>query len=346
MNKPVTLHDVATVAGVSMQTVSRVVNHKPDVADETRLRVWQVVRDLGYRPNKIARGLAAQRSHSLGIICLPLNDQFRVEVITATEREARAQGYACLFGFSENDLGDLPLLIEQMLERQVDGLLLITGKSLDRPLPPFDVPCVSLACPIQDEQVLNVDVDNQDGAYQAVRHLTQLGHRQIGFLAGPLDWIAAMARQEGGRRALAEVGQPLADTWVVESANWTLDAGYRAAQTLLARQPPLTAIFCHNDWLALGAYRALAERGLRVPADVSVVGFDDLPICLYVVPQLTSVHQPTAGLGELITQMLINTIERGNTTPSNMVVKTELMVRKSTAPVSRSVCSAPAELPT
>jgi DNA-binding LacI/PurR family transcriptional regulator len=338
MLRQTTLQDVAAAAGVSMQTVSRVVNHRPDVADETRLRVWQAIRQLGYRPNKVARSLVAQRSHIIGVISLPLNDYFRAEVITTTEREARAQGYASLLGFTKDDLSDLPNIIEQMMERQVDGLLLIAPKTFDLPLAPFAVPCVSVAHPIYDEKVINVDVDNVDGAYRAVSHLIALGHRKIGWLAGPLDWKATQDRLEGARRALAEVGSILDPSCIESSADWSLDSGYQAARRLLERLPDLTALCCHNDWLALGAYRALAECHLRVPEDVSVIGYDDLPVCLYATPRITSVHQPIDGFGELISQLLINAINRGQTTPTSMLLKTELVIRDSTAPVSQ--CSA------
>lgn len=334
MNRPVTLQDVATAAGVSMQTVSRVVNRKPDVADDTRVRVWKIIHELGYRPNKLARSLVSQRSHILGIISLPLNDPFRAEVITATEREARARGYACLLGFVDDSMVTLPHIIEQMLERQVDGLLLITGKILEPSLVPFAVPGVSLAYPIDDAQVINVDIDNLDGSYQAMRHLTSLGHRAIGVVAGPLQWKAAEDRLEGARRALAEIGQTLDGSWIYRAESWTIEAGYQGSRKLLAQHPQLTALFCHNDWMAIGAYRALAEQNLRVPEDVSVVGYDDVSVSPYVTPPLTSVRQPIAGLGELLVQLLVNAIEYGNNAPSTMLVKTELQIRSSTAVVA------------
>lgn len=337
MPRQVTLQDVASAAGVSIQTVSRVINHKPDVAEATRLHVYQAIREVGYRPNRLARSLVSQRSHTIGIISLTLNDLFRAELVTTIERQARARGYACLLAFSQEGLDDLQLLIDQMMERQVDGMLLLTGKILPTALAPFAVPSISMAYPIDDEKVINVDVDNIDGAYQAVSHLTKLGHRSIGFVTGPRDWKPSLDRIEGTRRALAEVGQSLDEACMVEAQTWMLDAGYAAAQTLLGRQLALTALFCHNDSLALGAYRALAERGLRIPADVSVIGYDDLPMCAYTTPQLSSVRQPTEGIGALITELLINTIERGNSAPSQMSVKTELVIRESTAPPQHAI---------
>ncbi|MBX2997651.1 MAG: LacI family DNA-binding transcriptional regulator [Caldilineaceae bacterium] len=275
MRRQVTLQDVASAAGVSIQTVSRVINNKPDVAEATRLHIHQAIREVGYRPNRLARSLVSQRSHTIGIISLMLNDLFRAELVTAIAQQARARGYACLLAFSQEDLDDLQLLIDQMMERQVDGMLLLTGKILSTALAPFTVPSISMAYPIQDENVINVDVDNIDGAYQAVSHLTKLGHRSVGFITGPQDWTPTLDRIEDARRALAEIGQPLDDACMVESQTWMLDAGYAAAQTLLSRQQALTALFCHNDCLAVGAYRALAERGLRVPADASVIGYNE-----------------------------------------------------------------------
>lgn len=337
--KQVTLHDVASAAGVSTQTVSRVVNQKPDVAEETRQRVYQAIREVGYRPNKLARSLVSKRSHTIGIISLPLNDLFRAELVTAIERQAKTRGYGCLIAFSTEDLDDLQLVIDQVVERQVDGILLLTGKILSTELAPFTVPSISMAYPIRDEKVINVDVDNVDGAYQAVSYLTKVGHRSIGFVTGPRDWKPSLDRIEGARRALAEVGQSLDESRMVEAQSWLLDAGYAAAQTLLARSHPLTAIFCHNDSLALGVYRALAERGLRIPDDVSVIGYDDLPLCAYTIPQLSSVRQPIDGLGALITEMLINAIERGSNAPSQMSVKTALIIRESIAPLLQPIAA-------
>ena len=282
----------------------------------------------------MARGLVSQRSQLLGIISLPLNDPFRPELISAVEKEARASGYACLLGFMQEDMEDLPILIEQMLEHQVDGILLVSGRILPQPRIRLSVPCVTLSFPIQDDLVVNVDVDNVNGSYKAVCHLIGLGHRAIGIVGGPEHWQAAQDRLEGGRRALVEIGQSLPESWVERSLDWSMDSGYLSTLALLDRHPELTALFCHSDWLAAGAYRALSERGLTIPGHVSVIGYDDLMLCAYMNPALTSVHQPIGGIGELLVQMLITAIERGRSTSSTMLVKTELVVRASTAALS------------
>jgi DNA-binding LacI/PurR family transcriptional regulator len=191
---------------------------------------------------------------------------------------------------------------------------------------------VSLAYRVENDHAINVDVDNVDGAYQAMRHLTALGHRRVGIVAGPQGWRAAADRTEGVRRALAEVGQPLDNSWIEAAGDWTLDAGYSAARGLLARHPDCTALVCHNDWIALGAYRALKELGRRIPEDVSVVGYDDLPICDFASPPLASVRQPCIALGELLAQLLIGAVERGTGARQDMLVRAEFIHRGSIAP--------------
>jgi|YNPNPStandDraft_1061719.scaffolds.fasta_scaffold54230_2 DNA-binding LacI/PurR family transcriptional regulator len=332
MAKQVTIQDVAAEAGVSLQTVSRVINGKPDVAEETRKRVWQVARRLGYRPSSIARSLVLRRTYTLGLITCPINDQFRAEVITGAEREARARGYVFVLAITDGNPDDVPLMYNLMMERQVDGLLLFAPSVSPQESLAFELPVVSLAYRLESERAINVDVDNVDGAYQAVHYLTSLGHRRVGIVAGPAGWHAATDRTEGARRALAEVGQPLDNSYIEVAGDWTLEAGYSAARALLARHADCTALFCHSDWIALGAYRALRELGQRIPEDVSVVGYDDLPICDYVSPPLASVRQPRAALGELLAQLLVGAVERGMSARQDVLVRAEFVPRGSIAP--------------
>ncbi len=329
----VTLHDVAVASGVSVQTVSRVINQRRDVSEATRALVWENIRRLGYKPNALARGLVSQRSHVLGIISLPLDDYFRSQIMTGLEKQARAMGYACQLSFTSDDASDLRELIDSMLARQVDGIILLTPKRFADPELQVDVPIVTLAHKLGNPRSINVDVDNVDGAYQAMRHLLTLGHRAIGQIVGPCEWIPASDRIEGARRALAEHQLSLASPYIVECQEWSFECGYEATRTLLANSPEITAIFCHMDWMAVGAYRALREANLRVPEDISVVGYDDLPICQFLDPPLASVRQPSHGLGRLLIQLMVNAIENTEPFRQDMLVPTELMVRESiTAP--------------
>lgn len=331
----VTLHDVATASGVSAQTVSRVINQRPDVAEGTRAHVWETIRRLGYKPNTLARGLVSQRSHVLGIITLPLNDYFRAQIITGLEKQARAMGYACQMSFTSDNASDLRELIDAMLARQVDGVVLLTPKRFADPQLSVDVPIVTVAHKLDNSRSINVDVDNVDGAYQAIRYLLSAGHRAIGQIVGPDEWIPASDRIEGARRALAESHVSLAPTYLVECQEWSFEAGYEAARQLLANCPALTALFCHTDWMAAGAYRALREAHLRIPEDVSVIGYDDLPICQFLDPPLASVRQPSQGLGQLVAQLMINAIEQTESFPKDILVPAELMMRGSVmAPLS------------
>jgi LacI family transcriptional regulator len=325
----VTLQDVATASGVSAQTVSRVINQRPDVSELTRARVWEMIHLLGYKPNTLARGLVSQRSHSLGIITLPLNDLFPAEIITGLEKQARASGYACQISYTNDSASDLRELVDSMLGRQVDGIVILTPRRFADPELHVDVPIVTLAHKLDNQRAINIDVDNVDGAYQAMRYLLSLGHRTIGQIAGPSEWIPASDRLEGARRALAECHVDSSSRFVVECQEWSFQAGYDAAHHLLTTSPEITALFCHTDWMAAGTYRALRELNLRVPDDVSVVGYDDLPICQFLDPPLSSVRQPSKGLGQLLAHLVVTAIARAEPLRQDMLVPAELVVRGS-----------------
>lgn len=325
----VTLHDVAMASGVSSQTVSRVINHRSDVSEATRAHVWEAIRRLGYKPNALARGLVSRRSHLLGIITLPLNDYFRSQIITGLEKQARAMGYACQMSFTSDNADDLNELIVDMLARQVDGIVILAPKQFANPALSVDIPIVTVAHKLDKPNAINVDVDNIDGAYQAMRHLLSLGHRNIGQIVGPGEWIPVSDRIEGARRALAEHQLKPCSNYIVECQEWSFEAGYTATQKLLACSPEITALFCHMDWMATGAYRALREAKLRIPEDVSVIGYDDLPICQFLDPPLASVRQPSRGLGQLVAQLAVNVVEHTTPFRQDILVPVELVLRSS-----------------
>lgn len=325
----VTLQDVATACGVSAQTVSRVINQRPDVSDSTRARVWETIRRLGYRPNTLARGLVSQHSHVLGIITLPLNDYFRAAIMTGLEKQARGLGYACQISYTDDNASDLCALVDSMLGRQVDGIVLLTPRRFADPELQVEIPIVTLAHKLDNPRAINVDADNVDGAYQAIRHLLSLGHRAIGQIAGPSEWIPASDRLEGARRALAEYHLEPSPRLVVGCQEWSFQAGYAAARHLLETSPEITALFCQTDEMAAGAYRALRELHLRIPDDVSVIGYDDLPICQFLDPPLASVRQPSQGLGQLLAHLVVTAIERAEHFRQDMLVPAELILRGS-----------------
>jgi len=330
-SKQITIQDVAAAAGVSTQTVSRVINAKPDIAEVTRECVMEAVRQLGYRPNSVARSLVSSRTHTLGVIASPLGDPFRAEVVRSAEREARQRGYVCIITFGDGTSETVRRMCHLLEERQVDGLLLLTPGSVPHDTIDIRLPAVALAFPVLNGMVTNVDVDNVDGGYQAAAHLTDLGHRRICVVVGPDGWKASADRTEGARRALAAVGVSLDPSRIEVAEDWTLDAGYTAASALMERHPDTTALFCQNDLLAIGALRLLRERGRSVPGDVSVIGYDDMPICLYTSPSLSTVRQPRETLGRLLVQLLVDAIEQQTHSGQDVQVRAEVMPRESTA---------------
>lgn len=332
MSRKATLQDIAAAAGVSIQTVSRVMNDKPDVAKETRQRVLEAAAQWGYS-SPSARGSLPTSPKILGLVSSTITDPNIARVLAGAEREARSQGYLFLLTILEWNSQQVLDTCDALAERDVQGILLLTPSAcMDRERGSnIILPIVSMEYPLQAQKSINVELDNIDGAYQAVKHLIDLGHVRIGMISGPLNWCFAQDRTEGAQRAMAQSGRSLAPSWIQVCPGWHREDGYRAACILLDRHPNLSALFCHNDDMAFGAYRALAERGRRIPQDVSVIGFDNVPMCEFMLPQLTSVGYPRTRLGTLLAQLLINSIEQNSNVPSNMKIKVELTFRDSTA---------------
>jgi len=329
----VTIRDVAAAAGVSYQTVSRVLNDKPDVADETRRRVWQVIEELGYQPSAVARSLVFKKTHTLGLITADFSDYFFTQVIIGAEVEARRSGYFFLLGSTERNPADEPEYLRLLTERQVDGILFA------RPSTEGDsehlvslvrqgVPLVTTAYYIPGEELMVVDVDNLEGGLQATNCLIQAGHRRIGMISGPASWKSADDRARGYRLALEQAGVALNESFI-ERADWSLQGGYEAMKRLLNRVPELTALFAQNDWIAIGAMKALREAGRRLPDDVAIVGYDDLPVAAYTDPPLTTIHQPMQEVGQLAARLLIQSVEDPDMEREEVLLKPELVRRGS-----------------
>ncbi len=341
MKKQVTIQSVARESGVSTMTVSRVLNQRPDVSPDTRRRVQRVIARLGYHPNAFARSLASNRSHTLGLITADFSDFFFTEVIAGAEAEARRHGYFFMLGSTERNLQDEPEYIRLLTQRRVEGILFA------RPSTEPDhrhlinlirkgTPVVTTSFEIPGEKLTVVDVDNVDGAQQAVNCLLASGHRHIAMISGPSGWKSVADRTRGYQIALKAAGIPFKAALIAEG-DWTYDGGYRAAQELLARAKPFTSLFAQNDRMAIGAMRALREVGRRIPEDVSIVGYDDIPVAAYCDPPLTTVRQPMREVGVVATRLLIQTIEQPEMARrEDVLLKTELIQRDSCAPPSES----------
>jgi DNA-binding LacI/PurR family transcriptional regulator len=311
VNRPPTIRDVAARAGVSHQTVSRVINDNPQVTPATRERVLAAIRDLAFVPSPLARGLISNQTRSLGVVAEDISDQFFARMAAGAEAEARRRGYYLMIGSVEPD-DDEAGYLRLMLERRVEGLIVA------RPSVPLSAEALSAGIPLvavgvgARTDVPVVDVDNRRGGYDATKHLLEHGHRRIATITGPAAWPSAAARLEGYRDALQEAGA----TELVERAHgWGLEDGVAAASRLLEQEADFTGLFAHSDLIALGAIRRLREAALRVPDDVSVVGYDDLPIADYVEPALTTVHQPMREVGALAAGLLLDRLTGGGEMP-------------------------------
>jgi len=330
-----TITDVAARAGVSRQTVSRVINNKDEVSPETRARVLTVIEELGYRPNAIARSMVAGRTCTLGCISPNLIDYTFASMIESAQAEACRQGYFILAGSAPTE-ADVEPLLEEMLHRQVDGLMVLNPYADDRyhhflPLVEKGMAIVYLSNTPQGEPVSSVRCDDHEGGYQATRYLIDLGHTAIATLVGPDNEECTLDRLAGYRQALAQAGLDF-DPALTTSGDWSAPSGYQATQRLLATGQPFSAIFAQNDRMAVGSIRALREAGRRVPDDVSVIGFDDIPLASYFDPSLTTLRQPMEESGQQAARLLIETIQNPDRPPEQVLTHARLIERASCAP--------------
>ncbi|HEV8229019.1 MAG TPA: LacI family DNA-binding transcriptional regulator [Candidatus Limnocylindria bacterium] len=332
-----TIRDVARRARVSHQTVSRVINGNDNVRPETRERVTRAIRELQYVPSAVARSLSSSRTHTLGMVTTDVSDHFFAEAVAGAEAEARKRGYFLIIGSIESGSeDDERTYLRLMLERRVEGLIVAVPRLrlADDDLladAATRLPTVVVASDIELAGADHVDIDNRRGGVEATGYLISQGHRRIATITGPLDWPSARARLDGYRDALRRT--PDASGQLVEPClDWGLESGRRAAERLLAADAP-TAIFAQSDLLALGAIAALRARGLRVPDDVSVIGFDDIPVAQIFDPPLTTLRQPMREVGRIAARLVADRSAGARRTPTTRrhVLRAPLVVRGSVA---------------
>jgi LacI family transcriptional regulator len=338
-----TIRDVAREAGVSVATVSRVLNNSGPVRSETRVRITQVASRLNYTPNSAARSLSTRQTSTVGVLLPDLYGEFFSEVIRGIDQVVQAEGWHLLVSSSHNERSAIEAALRVMRGR-VDGLLVMSpdldAQALTSNLPER-LPVVLLNCEVDARTWDTINIDNYAGAYAMARHLVWLGHRRIGLVTGPARNHDARERLRGCLAALAAAGL---ESRAEERAagDFSEASGHAAALRLLELEPRPTAIFAMNDSMAIGAVSALRERGVAVPADVSVVGFDDIPIARYVSPPLTTVRVSIPTLGERATQRLFEVLKCGGGQQRvQELLPTELVVRNSCAAVSAAAVDAP-----
>lgn len=340
----VSIADVAEAAGVSPATASRVLSNSTyPVRDETRERVLAAARETGFRPNLLARALATSRTSIVSVIVHDISDPYFGEVVRGLEDRASAHGYQVLVSSSDRDPAREVQVLELLLGYQVDAVVFAGGgldddeyaSEIEQLLRAFadDEGAVVHLAPHPGADV-QVTVDNVEGAERMTSHLLELGHRQIGFIAGPSHLSTARLRLDGYRQALESAGLAI-DPSLVEIGHFTSTGGRAATRALLDRRPDITALFAANDMMALGVVSELQDRHLSVPGDVSVAGFDDLPVTAFVSPPLSTVSVPMRQLGEHGFDAVIRILE--GRTVSSVVLPTGLVVRASTATPGNTV---------
>jgi DNA-binding LacI/PurR family transcriptional regulator len=320
--------DVARLAGVSHQTVSRVLNDHPNVKEQTRLRVRAAIAELGYRPNRAASMLVTGKSQLIGIVTLNSTLFGPASLLTAFEQAAAEAGFAVsVASVVKLDRESLTAAVDRHLDQRVAGVVVIAptvsaGEGLLEV--PAAVPLVTIDGDPDQARAL-VTVDQVAGARAATQHLLDAGHRTVWHISGPAQWFDAAGRIEGWRQALIAAG---AEVPPLMPADWSAAAGYAAGQ-MLARMPEVTAVFAANDHLALGLLRALHEKGRRVPGEVSVVGFDDVPEAAFFIPPLTTVRPDFAAVAQAALELLLAQIGQPGAVTKRVVIAPELVVRDS-----------------
>ncbi len=331
------IKDIARVAGVSTATVSRALSDSSLVTEATREKVRAAAKQLDYRLNVRARNLRIQKSMAVLLVVRNMSNPFYLEVFKGVEAVAREAGYLLLMGNTEDEAARDIEYFDMLRDGNADGMILMTGHAPEdhqlmrgqSGLPPVVVALEA----IENSGLAHVQIDNRNAARKAVRHLIELGHRRIGHIAGPVPEILGELRRDGFRRTMAEAGLDVPE--IYESiGDYSIQSGRRCCRQIFESRKPPTALFCSNDEMAFGAIGELRDMGLRIPEDVSVVGFDDIVISDSFSPPLTTVGQPSATIGRTAMTMLLDILAGRLQEPDTKQIPTDLIVRGSTGPIS------------
>ncbi len=327
-----TIKDVARMAGVSTTTVSHVINQTRFVAEEKVEKVWQAVEQLNYTPSTAARSLKNNQTKSIGMLVSSSTNPFFAEVVRGIEHYCYQQHYNLILCNTEGDRDKSRAYMQMLSEKRVDGLLVMCSDNdhlhFDTLASNRKIPMVVLDWGPTGPNTVKIQDNSELGGYLATRHLLELGHREIACLMGEANKPSSQQRLLGFRRALEEAGQTVNEDWLLDG-HYDCESGYLLMQQLLAQTSRPTAVFMGNDLMALGAMRAIGEAGLRIPDDISLIGYDNLEISAYFSPPLTTIHQPKRRLGKLAVTTLMNAINDQPTADKVRMIDPELIVRSS-----------------
>lgn len=326
-----TIRDVALRAGVSHQTVSRVVNGDKSVSPETRKRVEETIDLMGFRPNAIARYMAKGSTRTIACISPNLTDYTFSSLIEGAETYARTKGYF-LMSASAPDAAAFSKLVDQLVKsRRAEALLVINPYADDRKnFIQLDVPVVLMGARPRSEGLASVALDDVQGGYIATQHLISLGHQRIALLSGPMEEDCSQDRTEGFKRAMSEANIEI-DPDLLYAGDWSATSGQQGVDNLLRVKDGFTAIFAQNDRMAVGAIHQLQQKGISIPADISIVGFDDMPLASYFTPPLSTIRQDILSIGASAAQLLLDAIEDTNSSKKQLLFTPELVIRSSSS---------------
>ena len=329
------IREIAKRAKVSTATVSRTINHHPSVQPQLAKRVLKVVEEMGYFPSTQARALVSGRSRMFGLIVSEITNPFFPEIVHVFEETALQHGYEVLLTSTVHDTERMKIAVRRMLEHRVEGVAIMTfgmEESLLDDLKLRKVPLVFVDVGPQRPRVSNIRIDYLTGIRQAVQHLAALRHERLGFITGPLTLKSAAARRDAFLQSMKEIGMTVYPELVVEG-NHTLEGGEKAFEKMLALASGPTAVVCSNDMTAMGVMRKSYAKGIIIPRNLSVVGFDNTRITEYMLPPMTTIEMSQAELARIALRALLEDLQRESPNPkgTEYVLKTNLVLRESTA---------------
>ncbi|MFW5994099.1 MAG: LacI family DNA-binding transcriptional regulator [Halanaerobiaceae bacterium] len=307
----ITIKDIAKKSGVSVTTVSRVLNEKPDVNDQTRAKVLKIIEESNYRPNGMARSLVINQTYSIGLIIPDINNPYFPEVARGVEDQAQDSSYSVIFSSTDNKLEREKDVIDLMLHKRVDGLIVslsLANRSILERLEAKNIPVVQLDRKIPDSIYPAVMIDNQRSAYKAVQFLIDQGYSNIAHITGDLKTVPGQKREDGYRKAILDNNLRLDEESIIEG-DFSKKSGYKAMVKMIDEGNLPEAIFAANDLMAIGVLEVCRERNIKVPEDLVIIGHDDISIANLVYPSLTTMAQPKYKLGKKASQLLIDLIE-------------------------------------
>ena len=325
-----TMKDIARLAQVSTSTVSHVINGSRFVSDEIREKVMRIVAELNYTPSAVARSLKVRETKTIGLLVTATNNPFFAEVMAGVEQYCQQHQYNLIIATTGGDGKRLQQNLQTLIHKQVDGVLLMCGDSRFQADMELEV---SLPLVVMDWWFTELNADkilenSERGGYLATKSMVDAGHQKIGIITGNLIKSVAKNRLQGYKKALSEANIVLNPDWIVES-HFDFEGGIVGAQKLLALSDRPTAIFCCSDTIAFGAYQAIQNLGLRIPQDISIMGYDDIELARYLFPSLSTISQPKAELGKLAVETLLQRIQEPNENYRTLVLEPACILRES-----------------